>query len=617
MPLYESRQNAENRIKVPKAVSNSLVIGSKAVLAEIIRLIRKQRRQSKRPVTVALEGWYGVPWKKIAAGLARAARAAGLTLELHDVNAVFKPLAEVRQYKRRYITDDPSFGYVNDHGTIADLMDRSKLQALKQQLRAAGREHRNDCAAIAVYGSGAAVPELGRAYDLMFYFDKTLQPLLWQMWDGELVPFATDEPDRSYGWKEYYYCDFYLLDRQKSYARERMDFYVEGIDFAELKMLPRASYDAMMCTLVGYPIKEVKIFQPGPWGAYRYRDLWDVPGLECSAWNELAGPELSMLVDIGQERAINLPVTNLLQYPQQFVGPHIHRTLPGMFPMDVWLDDGYFPKPMPAERISMPVHNHPSTGYVRRHFNEPLGRYETYYIAEAYEGANTWMGFKEDADLEEWEEKCRRSARTGKPIKDWKKYVANHASNVGDLYLIPPGTSHGHGGNQMVLEMDTVPSVAGTEYSFYMYDYCRNSWDDKTKTMTGRPVRMHLDHGFDVDEWRRENWVRRHLRARAKVVRWTKEYWMDRYSSYGPMPFEIERFFFKRRADNHTHGRWLNIVTLTVGDRVLIRSKQHPERQTEIECYQSAVVPACFGEYEFVNLNGGQCTVVQLRWKKG
>ncbi|MCI5754757.1 MAG: hypothetical protein MR241_00500, partial [Firmicutes bacterium] len=56
----------------------------------------------------------------------------------------------------------------------------------------------------------------------------------------------------------------------------------------------------------------------------------------------------------------------------------------------------YFPEPQPAERISMPIHNHPGSDYVKKHFNEPLGRYETYYIAEAYEGANTWMGFKDD-----------------------------------------------------------------------------------------------------------------------------------------------------------------------------------------------------------------------------
>jgi hypothetical protein len=299
------------------------------------------------------------------------------------------------------------------------------------------------------------------------------------------------------------------------------------------------------------------------------------------------------------------------------VGPYLHQTLPGMFPLDIWLDDGYFPKPTPAERISMPIHNHPGTDYVKRHFNEPIGRYETYYICEAYEGANTWMGFLEGADFDAWERKCRASERTGRPIRDWKKYVANHASNVGDLYLIPPGTTHGHGGNQMVLEMDTVPSRAGTEYSFFMYDFCRPSWDDQAKTMTGKPVRMQLEHGFDIDQCRREDWVRKALRAKPQVVTWTRDYSQDRYSSYGPMPFEIERFHFYRRAENDTQGRFLHIVTPTVGERVAIRSLDNPALATEVELFQSAVVPACFGRYEFVNLTGGQCTVAQIRWKKG
>ena len=288
-----------------------------------------------------------------------------------------------------------------------------------------------------------------------------------------------------------------------------------------------------------------------------------------------------------------------------------------MLPMDVWLDDGYFPEKTPAERISMPIHNHPSTQYVQRKFNEPLGRYETYYICEAYEGANTWMGFKEGADVEAWERRCRESQRTGKPIADWKDFIANHDSNVGDLYLIPPGTTHGHGGNQMVLEMDTVPSRAGTEYSFFTYDFCRPSWDDVSKTMTGKPVNMHLDHGFDMDQVRREDWVSKVLRAKPKVVKWTKEWSMDRYSSYGPMPFEIERFFFAQRADNHTEGRWLHILTLTVGQRVRIQRKDDPSVGTEIDLFQSAIIPAALGAYELINLTGGQATVCQLRWKQG
>ena len=167
---------------------------------------------------------------------------------------------------------------------------------------------------------------------------------------------------------------------------------MEGIAFDSVKLVPRAVYDSIMQTLVQYPVKEVPIFQPGPWGAYRYKELFDVPGLECNAWNELAGPELSMLVDIGRDEMLNMPAMNLMQYTEQFLGPYLSETYPGLFPMDVWLDDGYFPTPTPAERISMPIHNHPGTAYVQRHFNEPLGRYETYYIAEAYAGETPGWG---------------------------------------------------------------------------------------------------------------------------------------------------------------------------------------------------------------------------------
>jgi hypothetical protein len=339
--------------------------------------------------------------------------------------------------------------------------------------------------------------------------------------------------------------------------------------------------------------------------------------LECNAWNELAGPELAIIVELEKGISITMPVTNLLQYPIEFVGKLIHEELPGMFPLDIWLDDGYFPKPEPAERTSMPIHNHPSTEYVKRKFNEPLGRYETYYIAEAYVGANTWMGYKEDADFEEWERLCRESERTGKPIENWKDFIANWESNVGDLYLIPPGTTHAHGGSQMILEMDTVPSRAGTEYSFFMYDFCRPSWDDTTKTMTGKPVKMHLDHGFDTDQTRRASWVKDKLRAKPRVVKWTRDYWIDRYSSYGSMPFEIERIHFGRKAEYDTQGLILHVLTLTVGGRVAIRSKAHPERGTEIERFQSAIIPACFGEYKVENLSGGFGTLAVLRWKRG
>lgn len=618
MPLYEDRRNAENRISVSQEIADSLVLGPKNVLQTILSAIQQKSRQAGSAISVAFDGWYGVDWNAITDLLKETADKMDYAVDLRHANTVFKPLEWIEHYKTEFTTtDDPGFGVVNQNGLIGDLIDTDKIHEVLNYISALRSSGKNQTSVFVLYGPGAATPELGECYDLIFYFDKTRQPLLWQMWDGQLTPFGMYEPKTNYDWKEYYYCDFYLLHRQKDYAFKHMDFFIEANEFSSLKLLPRLAYDTIMASLVQYPIKEVKIFQPGPWGAYRYRDLWNIPGLECNAWNELAGPELSMLVDIGREEHLNLPFMNIMQQGQKFVGPYLHEHLPGMFPMDVWLDDGYFPQATPAERTSMPIHNHPGTDYVKRHFREPLGRYETYYIAEAYEGANTWMGFHDDVDLEEWEAKCRLSEETGEAISDWKEYIANHPGNVGDLFLIPPGTTHAHGGNQMVLEMDTCPSLAGTEYSFFAYDFVRPSWDDTSKTMSGKPVKMHLEHGFDNEKWRRSSWVQRHLLPEPKIIRWTRDYCMDRYSSYGPMPFEIERFHFCKCAKNDTELKFLHILTLTIGERVTIRSLANEQRQAEIELFQSAVVPACFGPYEIVNSSEGLCTVVQFRWKKG
>jgi hypothetical protein len=602
MPLYEGRHNVTNKIKMDAGIVKEVVIGTSGTIAKIAAEAAPVLKSGR---SIAIDGWYGVDYGAITAELAKELEKFGVKAQFVSTNTLALPLEAIKTYKQKFITNDPGFGYVNTEGHFSDLLDKTKLEALKKQLNGTAR---------VVIGCGAATPELFDGYGKVFYCDKTRQPLLWQMWDGKLIPFAHTQPDPQYEWKEYYYCDYYLLHYQKEFLTEKMDFYIEAIEFNDLKILSGSAYCKIMQTLLTYPVKEVEIYQPGPWGAYRYKDFWDIKGLECNAWNELAGPELSVLVDIGEGKIINFAFANLMHYGDKLTGPYLAKTYPHLFPMDVWLDDGYFPEKTPAERISMPIHNHPGTDYVKSHFNEPLGRYETYYIAEAYEGANTWMGFFNDADLEEWERKCRESNNLT-PIEDWKEFVRNWKSNVGDLYLIPPGTDHGHGGNQMVLEMDTCPSVAGTEYSFFGYDFARPSWDDNAKTMTGKPLKMHLDHSFDNSKWRREDYVDKKLRAKPEIIKWTKEYYIDQYSSVPEMPFDVDRIFFYKNAEYTTGGKYVHILTLTIGENIIVRSKAHPELKTDVNLFQSVVIPAAFGEYELINSTRGQCAAVVFHWK--
>lgn len=599
MPLYEYSKNAENHVDL-KGKQSQAVIGTEQVTRALAELCRKG--------PMAADGWYGVDWDAFRRSMEKVCPG----LVCVHAYTIYKSQEEIAAYQKRYETDDPSFGWVNSDGVLEDLIDSEKVQTLVEQIRQAKQEGRP----ILVYGPGAAVQPLREECETLVYLDFTMQPMLWKMWGGKLEPFASMEPVKDYSWKKYYYNDFYLLYRQKKAIFPCMDWYVDAVHADCLKMLPADVYQEMIDELVKGPVKQVKILQPGPWGAYRYRDLWEVEGLECNAWNELAGIELSILIDIGQEEMFNIPAQNIMQRPVQMVGQYIHETYPDLMPLQVWLDDGYFPEEQPLERVCMPVHDHPSTAYVKEHFNEPLGRYETYYIVESYKGSATLMGYKESANLEEWESLCRDSENK-KVIPNWQDYVAKWDTNVGDLFLIPPGTSHGHGGNQMILEMDTGPSVAGTEYSFFTYDFARHTWDDDTKTMTAPPMKMHLKHSFDNQKWVRENRVQAYHRARPIAVDGNGKFRKDRYTTLPEQPFHIERLFFEHRAENDTEGKYMQIVTLTEGSRVTIRSLEHPEYSTTIERLQACILPAGFGKHEYINEDGSHAMVVLIRMKRG
>jgi hypothetical protein len=81
------------------------------------------------------------------------------------------------------------------------------------------------------------------------------------------------------------------------------------------------------------------------------------------------------------------------------------------------------------------------------------------------------------------------------------------------------------------------------------------------------------------------------------------------------MPFDVRRLFFYKNAGYDTGGKYVHVLTLTVGENIIVRSKKKPALQTNINLFQSVVVPAAFGEYELLNRKGGQCTVVVFHWK--
>ncbi|MFZ4780376.1 MAG: hypothetical protein ACOYM3_33910, partial [Terrimicrobiaceae bacterium] len=350
MPLYEYRKNAENTIPLPEAILDTITVGTAASCRVLLDQLAA-RMSTGEPRVLLIDGWYGVDWKSFQVALDEAASQSALTLVFESTASLFGN--NLADYRKKFVSEDPSFGWVNKDGTLADILDAAAVSSLAGRLAspAVGTLH-------IVLGPGAAIPELAEKAGLVAYADFTMQPTLWQMWGGELVPFGREDADKDYAWKQYYYCDFYLLLRQKKTVFPRMDFYIEAVQSDALKLLPAATYETLIDELVKRPIKQVKITQPGPWGSYRFKEIYDeIPGLENMAWNELAGIELSILVDAGLEGGalLNMPCQNIMQRPVQMVGEYIHQTYPDLLPLQVWLDDGYFAEPVPYERGSMPI----------------------------------------------------------------------------------------------------------------------------------------------------------------------------------------------------------------------------------------------------------------------
>ncbi len=619
MPWY-TLIDGVNKPHIPEELSKSVIKGNVEVCRFICDLIVRHCKEKNRTFVLALDGFLGANPEGAAGQIAKLLKGRGLRSEIVNVCTLFKGQDFINKYAKPFMTEDPSFGVVCNKGRLKDLMDPARIIEFRQKIQKIKKAKLSkDIPSVFIcYGVGAAIPDLRSLYDSIFYFDLSREFLIRRMEEKKVVPIGGTEPGDIF-WKRLYYVDYPILNKHKKYVLKHMDWYVDDNENDQPKLLPGQVYDDLVSTLVKYPLRFKKVFMPGPWGGHKFRDHFNMPELANCAWNiEVSGGDSSLVVDIGIGSYFEIPFHNLyMQYPVEVVGPYCHKKYPGLFPIQVGIDDGYFPEPVSHERRAMPVHLHPDTKYAKKNFNEPLGRYEVYYIVEAYKGANTMHGFYEDADLDEFMKKVIESEQKGITF-DWSKYVKCWPSKAGELYLIPAGTAHGTGGNQMVLEMDTCPSITGTEYSFFLYDYRRPTWDDRKKSFSGKLTNLQTKHGIAQCRInRREKWVADNIRPAARVTKSGRGWSKMRFDSYNPMPYHIENLIFDKKIEVNTRGRFFHFLCLTKGEKTLIRSRKHPERQIELEYIQTTVVPACFGEYECINLGKTPCTITRQIWKRG
>ena len=581
-------EKAINTPKVPSEVVKYIVIGLNKV-CKCISILVKDAVSRKAGVTIGIDGYIGVEWKVLISRLEESFKELQLDFELLDVANFYKPSDYIENIIKPFLTYDPHFGQIFE-GEIEMFL---RGEELKERIE----QGRKNSKVLVCFGCGAVNRFTADLYDVVFYVDVTKEVAGRRVLDGLINNLGDRGKTRSreYSGKRLYYVDFPVLDRHKRKVLKRMDFYLDGNNTENLIMLPKDVYKKLLLILSEHPLRLKPIYLEGVWGGHWLKEIRKLPkSMKNCAWSyEVMAPYQSLFVKL-ENIILNLPFLNLLwEYPDRIMGKfEAYERIGGNFPIRVNYDDS-----MGGGDMAIQVHGNLS--YLKENFNEPIGQNESYYIVATGPGSKVYLGLRDEADVEEFRKAVIEAETKGIPF-DHNRYVNSIQSKEGDLFLIPAGTVHASGYNQVVLEISDTTDL----YTFHLYDYLRPDLNGKL-----RPI--HSYHAFRVlDTTKRASWVSKHLKVTPKPIR-SGPTWAEYFlGELGELRIAIHRLEFLKNISDNTNGKF-HILTLVDGERILISSKSNPSRKLEIRFSETALVPACFGEYLLINMGISPCKVVK------
>lgn len=589
---FESRIEALNQPVFDLDKEQPPIIGWKAIAGLLDQLYADQFQNKNRPAIIALDGYVGNDWQFIIGQIEEELEALGYSVSYFNVESALKSQAEIDKMLEPFLTDDPVFGrmYKKDFVT---LFDRQKLALMKKEISALKKKTQAEARKIVIcHGPGAALSLLRKLYDSIFYIDLTRQEVLkrsktWTKLAGKTQSISP---------KKLYYVDFQVNDRHRNRLIAMADFYIDGNVLDLPKLISGQALRNVTDALAMSPFRLKPMYEPGPWGGQWLKKARNLPDdwVNC-AWSfEVIAQEMSLLVSV-QNEILELPWTTFFHFGyDSIMGDVPKRRFSGEFPIRYdYLDT------MEGGDLSIQVH--PPTQYIRKNFNEPYHQGEMYYIVEAKEGTSVNLGVRDETKKEEFHRAAKLADEEGIAF-NYHDFVNSVPSKKHDLLMIPPGTVHGSGEGQVVLEI----SATTYRYTFKIYDHLR---PDLNGIM--RPI--HVAHAFNVIKWfRRKKWVARNLVQDPKLVRsgngWA-EYLIGDRREFFHLVFRQE---FDHAIEDDTKGNF-HVLTLVEGESVKLSSFGAPEKFFIFHYSETIIVPASMGKYRIENLGSTPCKIAKAR----
>ncbi len=548
--------------------------------------------------TIGIDGYTTAPFEILCEALKNAAARRGVPLSFLPVKSLLRPPEELtREFLAHNLPDDRVkdpvllYGRLFD-GEYEDLFDSARLAAAAEEVKS---YNTGDRGVLVLYGYGALCSSLIGLVQHRCWIDVIPIRVMLNLKAGTY---------RNLGWVEgtdwvykqvarrCYFVDFELAlrSRMRIFKDYGFDSYIAGSAPESLRLLPVTLVKQIFRRGLEYPLRCRPVYLEGVWGGYYIKQLRHLPdSMKNCAWVfDLIPMEVSVAFSIdGME--FEFPFYDLVQTEgERLMGPLSVARFGNYFPIRFNYDDTFH------ANGNMSIQCHPVRDYIRAENGENDRQDESYYVVATGQDAKTYLGFNEGVEPQDFIDVVKQSERDKIPV-DYKKYVNAVESKPGVQVMIPAGTVHASGRNQVVLE---IGSLTVGSYTYKMYDYLRLDLD-------GNPRPIHTYHASHVlQPGRNASWVRNNIVQAPRALREGADWSEYIVGEHDLIYFSLRNVRFVSRYEDDTAGKF-HVLALADGERVMVRSLSDPSRFFVMDYLEIVCVPADMGKYEVVNLVEG------------
>ena len=446
------------------------------------------------------------------------------------------------------------------------------------------------------YGTGASLTEI---WDQLWYLDIPKDVIQENARNGKAFNVGMSAgPGFEPFYKRSYFVDWPALNRQKRRLLPDIDLLIDFQKPENPVIISGADFRSNLSELARSAFRVRPWFYPGPWGGKYMQGHFGVhrEKVNLSTSFEIIVPENGIVLENEGKRLEFSFDFLMFQENEKVLGRQAARQFRYEWPIRLdYLDT------IDGGNLSIQVHPRPN--FIREKFGETYTQDESYYILNAKPGARVYIGLTDDCDPEEFHKAVAESAQKGVEV-DIDRFVNSEPAKSHDLFLIPNGTVHGSGRDNLVLEISATPYI----FTFKIYDWLRKDLEGKFRPLN--IARAWENIRFE----RRGEWVKENLIARPRLLAegngWRKYLLADQAENWWNVhrvEFEDE---FSMATDDIAYA-----ANLVEGERVVVISAN--SREYPLTYAESMIIPAAAERFTVKNRGARPCKLLLVFVRPG